>query len=370
MSFAKPALAVRLAAWLLVVLLAIGIVGGLAFIKYQRISTAIATAEAMPEPSETVTEARAHPGTWSATSRAIGTVRALREVTLMAEIPGVVTEVAFASGDRVEAGQVMVKLDARQEEADLTAARAEAELAELTLNRRKRMQANVADSEIDAARAALTAARAAVARLQVAIAKKTIRAPFNARVGITDLQPGAYLEAGAFVAELRGVDEDAYVDFTLPQDQAALIQPGVMVSLRNPALAQESRAEVIAVDAAVDARGRTVRFRARAERLGDRLRPGAFVDVVAVTAPPREVLLVPLTALRRSAWGEHVFVLVEENGVLRARQRQVRAGPVVDRAIAVEEGLAEGERVAATGAFKLRDGLRVNIGTDAGEGPR
>ena len=71
-----------------------------------------------------------------------------------------------------------------------------------------------------------------------------------------------------------------------------------------------------------------MRFRAIARGLGETLRPGAFVDVVAVTAPPRPALLVPLTAVRRAPYGEHVFVLVNEDGQSRARQRVVQTGPV------------------------------------------
>ena len=97
------------------------------------------------------------------------------------------------------------------------------------------------------------------------------------------------------------------------------------------------------------------------------LRPGAFVDVVAVIAPPRPALLVPLTAVRRAPYGEHVFVLVEEEGQSRARQRVVQTGPVQGTDIVVTDGLAEGELIAGAGSFKLREGLLVQM-TDPPEG--
>ena len=83
--------------------------------------------------------------------------------------------------------------------------------------------------------------------------------------------------------------------------------------------------------------------------------------------PPRPVLLVPLTAVRRAPFGEHVFVLVEEEGQSRARQRMVRTGGVQSTDIVVTDGLAEGELIAGAGSFKLREGLLVQM-TDPPEG--
>jgi membrane fusion protein, multidrug efflux system len=112
-----------------------------------------------------------------------------------------------------------------------------------------------------------------------------------------------------------------------------------------------------------------VGFRAIASGLGERLRPGAFVDVVAVTAPPQPALLVPLTAVRRAPYGEHVFVLVEEQGQTRARQRAVQTGTVQGTDIVVTDGLAEGELIAGAGSFKLRDGLLVETADPPAEPP-
>jgi membrane fusion protein (multidrug efflux system) len=222
--------------------------------------------------------------------------------------------------------------------------------------------------DLDRAREELAAATARVASLEAGIAKKTILAPFRARVGLTDLQPGAYLDEGTRIAMLQGVGGDVFVDFALPQDMAAAIRPGVSVSLGGPQIPGGSvAAEIVAEDASIDATNRAVRFRAMAKGLGEILRPGAFVDVVAVIAPPRPALLVPLTAVRRAPYGEHVFVLVKEDGQSRARQRVVRTGGVQGTDIVITEGLAEGELIAGAGSFKLRDGLLVEM-TEPPEG--
>jgi membrane fusion protein (multidrug efflux system) len=357
-------------AWATVLLAIAGIAGGLGYYKYAEISAAIAAAEAFPEPQETVEAVRVRRGEWAASTRAVGTVVALRQVELRNERPGTVVEKGFASGDVVEAGQVLVRLDTSEESAALAAAQAEARLAKVVFDRRDQLRSTDAVSalDLDRAREELAAADARVMSLEAGIAKKTLVAPFRARVGLTDLQPGAYLDEGTRIAMLQGVNADAYVDFSLPQDMAAAIRPGASVSLAGPQIPGRSvGAEIVAEDASVDASNRAVRFRAIANGLGEALRPGAFVDVIAATAPPQPALLVPLTAVRRAPYGDHVFVLVDEDGKPRARQRAVQTGQVQGTEIVVTNGLAEGELIAGAGSFKLREGLLVQI-ADPSEG--
>lgn len=356
----------RILAWMAVILGAGAIAGVLGFYKYAEIEAATAAAAAAPEAAEAVEAARVRTGVWTASARAVGTVVALRQVEMRNELAGTVAEVAFASGDIVEAGQVLVRFDTRQEEASLAAAEAEARMARLTFERRDRLRGSQALSvhDLDRAREESAAASARVESLRIGIEKKTLVAPFRARVGLTDLQPGAYLDAGTRIVMLQGVDADAYVDFSLPQDAAAAIAPGATVTLAAPQIPGGTAAATItADDASVDGSSRTVRFRATVTGLGEALRPGTFVDVVAVTSEPQPALFAPLTAVRRASFGQYVYVLAEEDGKLRARQRIVRTGPVQGSDIAVAEGLAEGDLIAAAGSFKLREGILVQIGS-------
>lgn len=360
----------QILAWLavLVVIASAGL--GLGYYKYAEIQTAIAAAAAFPEPQESVQSARVWRGEWTPTARAIGTVVAIRQVEIRNELAGTVVEVGFESGDIVEADQVLVRFDTRQEEASLAAAQADADMAELTLSRREKLKSSQAVSaqSLDEARQQFAAAKARALTLQVGIDKKTIKAPFRARVGVTDLQPGAYLNEGTTIAMLQGVDDDAFVDFSLPQDSASAIRPGAAVSLSTTQIPNgAASAEIIAEDASVDDVNRTVRFRALAKGLGQLLRPGSFVDVTAAIAPPQSLLFVPLTAVRRAPYGQLVYVLAMEDGELRARQRIVKTGPVQGDSIAVLEGLSEGDLVAAAGSFKLREGLLVQADTGASQ---
>ncbi len=117
----------------------------------------------------------------------------------------------------------------------------------------------------------------------------------------------------------------------------------------------------MAEDDSVDPASRAVRFRALGVGLGTVLRPGAFVDVIANTAAPQQRAVVPLTAVRRSPAGQHVFVIETKDGQSRAKERRIETGAVIDGNIVVTAGLEPGELVAAAGSFKLRDGLLITL---------
>jgi len=358
-------------AWLVVILAIAGVAGGLGYYKYNEIQVAIAASQGTPEPVESVTSARARAGEWSASTRAIGSVVALRQVEIRNEIAGSIAEIGFKSGDVVEEGTLLVKFDTRQEEAALDAAKADARLAKLTLDRRDSLRNSAAfnEQELDRAREEHAAAVARARNLEVIVDKKRITAPFRARVGITDWQPGAYLDVGTLIVTLQGVAADAYVDFSLPQDDAAAVRVGTSVTLSGPAVpGGEAKAGIIAEDNSADGSNRAVRFRAVAPGFGETLRPGVFLDVTVTTSAPQPAVLVPLAAVRRSPSGQHVFVLTEEDGKLRARMRMVTTGMVEGDEIVVAKGVAAGELIAASGSFKLRDGLLVDVGV-AGAGP-
>lgn len=354
--------------WLVLILLMGGIAGGLGFHKYQEILAGMAAGAARPEPSEAVATVPVTKMEWAPTTRAIGTVVAKQQLELRNEIAGLVAERGFSSGDMVEKGQLLIQLDDRQEKASMAAAEAEARLARANLDRREALRSSPAFSiqEFDKSREEFAATTARAESLKVVIDRKRIVAPFKARVGITDLQPGAYLEAGTLIVRLQGVDDDVFVDFALPQESAALLHPGDHVSIVSPAFADGPRPlKIIAEDDSVDLANRAVRFRGLGQGLGELVRPGTFVDVIANTAVPQMRLVVPVTSVRRSPAGQHVFVVAQKDGKWRAQERMIETGAVIGGHIVVEKGLEQGELVAAAGSFKLRDGLVINLDPEA-----
>jgi len=322
-----------------------------------------AAAASQPEPVEVVTEAVALDRSHQPTTTAIGTVLATRSVTLRNELPGTVRQVRLVPGQVVEAGAVLVGLDVSVEEAELRALEARAELAKTTLARYERMVERQAASAIerDNVRAERDIALAEIQRIRAIIERKTIRAPFRARVGLADVHPGQFLEAGTLLTTLQGVDEAVHVDFSVAQAVAGTLRPGQMVSVIAGNEAAPIPARVTAVDALVDPTTRNAAVRARIEESAETLQPGGSVRVRVPVGDAGTAVAVPVTAIRRGPGGDHLFVLESaENGLARARVRQVRTGPVVGEEMLVLEGLEAGERVAAAGSFKLREGVLVS----------
>ena len=344
-----------------------GIGAGLAFWKVHSIEASDAGFASQPEPMESVAVAVAEPIEHQPTTVAIGTVIALRSITLRNELAGTVRQVALVPGSIVEAGKVLVGLDVSVEQAELEALGAQEALAESLLARTERAsQSNaIAASELDRARSERDVARAQMARVRAVIEKKTLRAPFRARVGIADVHPGQYLEEGTVLTTLQGVDEAAHVDFAVAQQVAAGLRAGESVEVFAAGSATPIPARIAAIDARVDPATRNAAVRARIED-ARAPSPGASVRVRVPVGAPQDAVAIPVNALRKGPEGDHVYVITaDKDGKPRAYARPVQSGPVVGGNIVIEEGLTAGEQVAASGSFKLREAVLVAIALNA-----
>ncbi len=325
---------------------------------------AAAAAANQPEPMEAVSAAVATVRQHRATSTAVGTVLALRSITLRNELAGTVSRVMLTSGQVVDSGTVLVALDVSVEEAELRALEAQAELAATSLARLERLRQHqaVSEDEVDQARSQRAVALAQVARTRAIIARKTVRAPFRARVGIADVHPGQYLNEGTQLTTLQGVADAAHVDFAVAQDVAAGLRAGDRVDVVGGSDDHAIAARIVAVDARVDPTTRNAMVRARITGGANAPVPGASVRVQVPVGRSMTAVAVPVSALRQGPAGDHVFVLVADStGKTRAHARQVQSGPVLGDDVIILSGLTAGERVATSGSFKLREGVIVVI---------
>ncbi|NGZ10264.1 MAG: efflux RND transporter periplasmic adaptor subunit [Nitrospira sp. LK70] len=337
---------------------------GLASWKYESFQSEQAASANQPEPMESVTLAVARVIDHRQTTTSIGTVLALRSITLKNELAGTVRDVRLIPGQIVEPGTLLVALDVSVEEAELKAQEAQAALAKTILNRRRSLNQELATTqeEVDRARADLDVARAQIARTKAIIAKKTIRAPFRARVGIADVHPGQYLEEGTLLTTLQGVGEAVHVDFTVAQQIAAGLQGGEAVEVLAAGDSPVVTAKIVALDARIDPTTRNAMIRARIEGTHNAPAPGASVRVRVPVGPLRTVVAIPVSALRKGPGGDQVFVILpDKDGRNRVHTRQVESGAMFGDEIVIHTGLVAGEQVAAVGSFKLRDGVLVAV---------
>ncbi|HWF60643.1 MAG TPA: efflux RND transporter periplasmic adaptor subunit [Nitrospira sp.] len=347
---------------LLTLVILIGI--GLAAWKYESIHNQQAASANQPEPMESVTVAVARTIDHRHTTTSIGTVLALRSITLENELAGTIREVRLAPGQIVEAGTLLVALDVSVEEAELRAQEAQVALAKTVFNRRQRLSKELATTqeEVDRARADLDVAQAQIARTKAIIAKKTIKAPFRARIGIADIHPGQYLDEGTLLTTLQGVGEAVHVDFMVAQQIAARLRVGEAVEVFAADDFPTVMARIVALDARVDPTTRNAMIRARIEGIRNVPAPGASVRVRIPVGPEHHVVAIPVSGLRKGPGGDQVFVIApDKDGRNRVYTRQVESGPMFGDEIVIHAGLTAGEQIAAVGSFKLRDGILIAV---------
>lgn len=344
-----------------VLLLALSVAaGGLVAWKRASIRKADAAAASQPEPIESVTMAVAKERQYRPTTTSVGTILALASITLRNELAGTVRQAMLVPGQVVDAGTVLVALDVSVEQAELQAEQAQADLAQTTLARLDRLREAQATSqeEVDQARAARDVAVAQIERTRAIIAKKTIRAPFRARVGLSDIHPGQYLNEGTELTTLQGVDAAANVDFTVAQAAASELRPGEPVDVFAADDPRPLAARIVAVDAKIDPTTRNALVRARISSHAPA--PGASVRVEVPVGPATKVVAIPVSALRKGPGGDQVFVIQTDSaGRSRAHVQPVRSGPVVDDDVLILSGLTPGQKVATSGSFKLREAVLV-----------
>lgn len=358
------------------------LLGGLVAIKATQIGQLIAFGEAAAAdgpPPETVMTAQAEVRPFERTLEAVGTVTSARGIEVRNEAPGIVTKVAFDSGDVVEKGQILVELDTGVERAQLSQAKARRSLAQSSLDRTERLvPAGAASvSTLDADRSSFQAAAAEVAGLRAQLAKKTIRAPFSGRLGIRRVDVGQYLDGGTELTVLETVDE-AYVDFFVPQRHLDALREGMPVRLTlDEGQGDPIAGTLEAIDPAVDASTRSLLLRARVEQSGGRLRPGMFAKVEVIVEDPRDLVMVPATAIAHASYGDSIFVVegkgADEPGVRMtddgltvsvARQQFIELGPARGDFVAILDGVQAGQTIVVDGVFKLRNGSPVVVNND------
>jgi membrane fusion protein (multidrug efflux system) len=344
------------------------IIGGLGFLKFRQIQTAIAEGAAFQPPPEAVTTIVAEQDEWPMTLSAIGTMAAVQGVTVSADLPGTVDRITFDSGRPVREGEVLVELDTRQERAQLAAIEAQRDLANINYHRMKGLLGDrvISQAEFDRAVAEQKQTDAQVGEIRATIARKTIRAPFSGVLGIRQVNQGQYLAAGDPIVPVQSLDP-IYVNIGVPQQDAGRIRVGHRVRITASDVAGvEVAGRVTAVDSIVDQATRNVQVQATLANHGRRLRPGMFVQTELLLGSSRSVVALPASAISYAPFGDSVFVVTDlkgENGhtYRGARQQFVKLGGARGDQVAILSGVAPGDEIVTSGVFRLRNGAAVVV---------
>lgn len=301
---------------------------------------------------------------WVASLHSVGNIRAVNGIRVANELPGVVETIHFESGDMVEKGDVLVKLDVESDRAALETRRAEAESARQSFERISNLikRDAVSQSEFDEAKASYDAAKARVREQEAQLRKKILRAPFDGKTGLRLVDKGEYMPTGTPAVEINMVDP-IYAEYSIAEKHLSGVEVGDQVTVSVAAYPdRQFEGQISAINSSVSAKNRSVRVRATLANEDGALRPGMFADVRTLEPTPREVVVVPRTAVSFNTYGDFVYALVEnDDGELVTERRSIETGKARDGVVEVESGLDAGERIVATGLLRLSAGQRVEV---------
>jgi membrane fusion protein, multidrug efflux system len=316
-------------------------------------------------PPQTVSTTIAEYSDWQPEVTAVGSMRAYRGVDVTTEVAGLVRTVNFKSGDEAKSGAVLVELNADSDIAQLHALQAAADLSQTTYNRDKmQFEAQaISQATLDADAADLKNRRAQAEAQAALVAKKTLRAPFAGRLGITTLNPGQYLNPGDKVVTLQAIDP-ILVDFRVPQRELSRISIGQTVHVTTDAFPGETfEGKVTAMDPRVDTASRNFQVEASVTNASRRLFPGMFARVAVQSGSLQHYLTLPQTAITYNPYGATVFVALKskDGQSLIAQQVFVTVSATRGDQAAVVSGVKQGDLVVTTGQLKLKNGTPLQV---------
>lgn len=355
--------------YVMVIIGLIVVVGSLAGIKALQIRAMIAQGKQFAMPPEVVTSAPVTASSWESLLTAVGSLDSVQGVMITAEMSGKITDIAFKAGLHVSAGDLLVQQDISMEKAQLKSAESVSQLARIEFERSEKLLAKQAipQSNYDTAKARLAQALAQEDNIRAVIAKKTIRAPFDGRLGIRQINLGQVINEGQPIVTLQNLDS-VFVNFYLPQQQLSLIHTGLKARVTSDALpGKVFTCEITAINPQVEIATRSIHVQARLPNPDEQLRSGMFVNVAVVLPEKEDVMTIPATAVLYAPYSDSVFVIEDkkdQNGApsgKTVRQQFVRLGEKRGDFITVISGLTAQDAIVSTGVFKLRNGQSIVV---------
>ena len=336
----------------------------LADLKGFQFLTMTVAGKKMGPPPTTVTSVQVKEEDWAPTLTAVGSVSAVQGAILSTDLAGTVAEVKFQNGAIAKKGDVLVKLVASQEEADL-------ELARNDMARARDLAARkvISKAEIDAAESKFK-------QKEGVVQHKEVRAPFDGQLGIRQVNVGQMIKEGQQVVALTALDP-LYVDFALPQQDLAKLSNDLEVRVLSDAIpGREFKGKLTAINSMVDSVTRNVTLQATLENPDHALHPGMFGKIEVVLPEKHKTLVVPGSAISYAPFGDSVFVIEKQKDPKTGKESQtirqqfVRIGEARGDFVSITDGLKGGETLVSTGVFKLRNGMTVTINNELAPKPQ
>ena len=363
---------VRMVRWFIIVgLLLAALVGGFVWFNYfrgQMIAQFFAN-NRPPPTSVSISEAKSEviPNLLTA----VGDLAAVHQVNVTSDVSGRITDIMFTAGASVKAGSPLVQLFDAPDQGDLASFKAQATVAQLSLDRAKQLASRQfgPQATVDSAQAAFDQANAGIAKTEAIISQKMVRAPFDGELGVRHVEVGQFLTAGTQIVTLTDLSQ-LYANFTVTEKDSAALKVGQTVRIAVDAYPGRTfEGKITAIEPQIATDTRNIRVQATLDNPEHILKPGMFATTTVVLPDKPPVVTVPETAVDYTLYGNSVFLITEKKEAdgktsLTAVRTFVRTGNRVEGRAEILSGLKSGDRVVAVGQLKLQSGAAVAISTD------
>jgi multidrug efflux system membrane fusion protein len=303
--------------------------------------------------------------------KAVGDLAAVHQVNVTSDVSGRITDIIFTAGSKVKAGSPLVQLFDAPDQGDLANFKAQATVAQLSLDRAKQLAARQfgPQATVDTAQAAYDQANAGIAKTQAIISQKLVRAPFDGELGVRHVEVGQFLTAGTQIVTLTDLSK-LYANFTVTEKDSAALKVGQTVRVGVDAYPGRTfQGQISAIEPQIATDTRNVRVQATLDNPDGILKPGMFATTTVVLPDKPAVVTIPETAVDYTLYGDSVFLLTEKKEddgktSLTAVRTFVRTGSRINGRAEIASGLKAGDRVVAVGQLKLQSGAAVAISTE------
>lgn len=287
-----------------------------------------------------------------------GTILANEEVELRSEVAGKVTDIFFKEGSYVKEGDLLVKINDADLQAQLRKAKSKVDLAKDKEFRQKQLYERnlVSQEEYQNALNELNSSEADYDLIKAQIDKTEIHAPFSGIIGIRSVSVGSYITTSTVIATLQNLN-NLKVDFSIPEKYSTLVKTGDRLSFNVSGSDKVYEARVYAIEPKIDPATRTLRIRAICEKNYKDLIPGAFANVELSLKQIEDALMVPSVSIVPELKGQRVYLI--KSGVVVPQK--VELGMRDDRGVQIINGLSEGDTVITSGLLQIRPGAKVKI---------
>ena len=296
---------------------------------------------------------KAHEG-----NRYVGVLRSKQTVEVTSELSGKIISIEFEEGQFVRKGDVLVKLDDRELQSQLSRAEYQLQLLSERLKRQEILldKEAVSREAYDQVLTEYNVLKEDIEQIKIRIDKSDIKAPFDGVLGMREVSVGAYMQPNSKIVNLVDV-RHMMVEFSLPEKNVAIVNNGMICFFKLPGIDKEYEAKIYAIDSKLDDQTRSIMVRAEFVNSDMFLRPGMSADISFSEKAERESIFIPNEAIVQSARGRAVWL--KKSG--KASLFNIETGTRNEDMIEVNSGLVKGDSVIVSGILQLREGSNVMV---------